>query len=85
MRISSPARAAANVLAAVLILAALPARGGTPVPAPDEVEAGATEAEEPSRSWNLLDADDAAPRIPRHPIRDRLREKQRERRRIAPA
>ncbi|MGH9889730.1 MAG: tetratricopeptide repeat protein, partial [bacterium] len=48
-------------------------------------EAGATEAEEPSRSWNLLDADDAAPRIPRHPIRDRLREKQRERRRIAPA
>src|SRR4030095_8377421 len=81
MRIWSPARAVANVLAAVLILAALPARGETPASEPEEAEA-ATAEEQPARSWNLLDADDDAPRAPRHPVRDRLRAKQRARQRL---
>jgi len=82
MRISSQARAAASVLAAVLFLAALPARGETPALEPESSDPAGDETEEHTRSWNLLDSDDAEPREPRQPVRERLRDRLRERRRV---
>jgi len=86
MRIRNPARGAASLLAAMLFVAALPARGQTPAVEPSEPaepEAVAPEAEAPARSWNLLDSDDLEPREPRAVERERLRERLRKRQRVA--